>query len=199
MPNLYVGLDGEMTAGDPRKGGRLIQIGIATGVAPGERITELIGWSAGEYTAEPKAMAVHGISEATILAAPRGPEVDARLRDWCLARGAAEGRRSMVAVGFNVGAFDLPFVRDTLPLTASLLSRRSVDLNAVCFTLGECLSHGGSRPKWSTWKRLCREAAEKELTAAGIATAWHDAGYDALAALLSWRWLCARIAAGREE
>jgi DNA polymerase III epsilon subunit-like protein len=199
MPNLYVGLDGEMTAADPHRGGRLIQIGIATGTGPEERITELIGWDAGDFTADPKAMAVHGIPEEVILAAPRAPEVDAKLRDWLLARGAIDGRRSVVAVGFNVGAFDLPFVRDTLPLTAALLSRRSLDLNAVCFTLGESLAHGGSRPKWNTWKRLSKEAAERDLTAAGIATAWHDAGYDALAALVSWRWLCARIGEGRAK
>ena len=85
--------------------------------------------------------------------------------------------------GWNVGAFDLPFVRDTLPGLASLLSRRSVDLNAVCFTLGGTLPYFGSRPKWNTWKRLSKEAAQAELTAISVAPKWHDAGYDALAAL----------------
>ena len=140
-------------------------------------------------------MAVHGIPVETIFKAPRAPEVDERLHAWCLARGASAERRSVVAVGFNVGAFDLPFVRDALPKTTALLSRRTVDLNAVCFTLGDALLLGGSRPKWSTWKRLAKDAAQAELTALGVAPQWHDAGYDALAALVSWRWFREKVRA----
>jgi hypothetical protein len=99
-----------------------------------------------------------------------------------------------VAVGWNVGAFDMPFVRDALPMTCPLFSRRTADLNAVCFTLGGALHLGGSTPKWSTWKRLAKEAAQSSLLAAGVATDWHDAGYDAVASLAAWNWLRDRIA-----
>ena len=60
--------------------------------------------------ADPKAMEVHGIPESEIHAAPRAAEVDSRLHDWCLEHGASEDKRALIAVGWNVGAFDMPFV-----------------------------------------------------------------------------------------
>ena len=86
MAHVFLGLDGEMTAADLAAGGRLIQIGLAVGEGEDDRVCELIGWGPGEFTADPTAMAVHGIPEKTILAAPRAEEVDARLSAWCLAR-----------------------------------------------------------------------------------------------------------------
>ena len=194
MPNTFIGLDGEMTAADLSAGGRLIQIGLAVGEGEDDRITALIGWSEGDYFAEPVAMGVHGIPPETIHAAPRAPEVDERLRDWCLVRGATEDRRTLVTVGWNVGAFDLPFVQHCLPRTFALLSRRSVDLNAVCITLGGAAEHGGSRPKWTGWKRMSKRAAEDRLSALGVEPQWHDAGYDALASLFAWEWIRERLA-----
>jgi hypothetical protein len=195
MPNIFMGLDGEMTSPDLGAGGRLIQIGAAVGTAADERITELIGWDEGDFHADPKAMEVHGIPVETIVAAPRAPEVDERLHDWCLAHGARADRRAVISVGWNVGAFDLPFVQHALPKTFGLLSRRSADLNAICFALGDSVDFGGSRPSWTGFRRMSKRHAEEELEKLGIAPAWHDAGYDALAALLSFRWL--REVAGR--
>ena len=77
MANVFIGLDGEMTSADLDAGGRLIQIGLAVGTESDDRITELIGWDDGEFVAEDKAMAVHGIPVETILAAPRPPEAAA--------------------------------------------------------------------------------------------------------------------------
>lgn len=189
MANIYLGLDGEMTCADLAAGGRLIQIGLAVGTGDDERITELIGWDEGEFFAEEKAMEVHGIPVETILAAPRAPEVDERLYAWCLAHGGKADKRKLVTVGWNVGAFDLPFVQQALPKTFSLLSRRSADLNAICFALGGMLDLGGSRPAWTGFRRMSKRHAEQSLTKLGIEAAWHDAGYDALAGLLSFEWL----------
>jgi DNA polymerase III epsilon subunit-like protein len=189
MANIFMGLDGEMTSADLDQGGKLIQIGLATGTEPEERITELIGWDRDDFFADPVAMAVHGIPEETIVAAPRAPEVDEKLHEWCLAHGGKPEKRKLVTVGWNVGAFDLPFVRHTLPKTFTLLSRRSADLNAICFALGDTVNMGGSRPAWTGFRRMSKRAAEKQLTKLGIDPAWHDAGYDALAGLLSFRWL----------
>jgi hypothetical protein len=189
MPNLFMGLDGEMSSADLDAGGRLIQIGLAVGTAPQDWITELIGWDEGEFVAEAKAMEVHGITRETILAAPRAPEVDERLSAWCVDRGGRGDRRSIVAVGWNVGAFDLPFVRHALPQTFALFSRRSADLNAICFALGNALTLSGSRPSWTGFRRMAKRQAEQALEKLGIEPAWHDAGYDALAGLLSFLWL----------
>ncbi len=186
-----------MTGADLAAGGRLIQIGLAFGTGPGEWIAERIGWDPGDYAADPRAMAVHGISEQEIRDAPRAEVVDRRLYEWCRAHGGTPEKRRLVAVGFNVGAFDLPFVRDALPETSRLLSRRSVDLNAVCFLLAGTLVHGGSRPSWTGWRRLAKRAAEARLAGEGIEPAWHDAGYDALASLVAFEWLRARVAGVR--
>ena len=115
--------------------------------------------------------------------------VDDRLHAWCLERGASEKKRVLVPVGWNVGAFDLPFVRDTLPRTYGLLSRRTVDLNAVCFTLAGALTVEGGHPKWTGFKRMARTHAEETLQELGMPPGWHDAGYDALASILAWRYL----------
>jgi hypothetical protein len=189
MAHIFTGLDGEMTSADLRAGGRLIQIGLAVGTEPEERFCSLIGWDRGDFVADPTAMLVHGIPEEEIVAAPRPDRVDRDAEEWCLARGASEEKRAMVPVGWNVGAFDLPFVRQALPRTYRLLSRRTVDLNAVCFTLAGVAWLGGSQPRWTGWRRLAKREAEDRLTALGIEPAWHDAGYDALASLVSWRWL----------
>ena len=193
MPNVFLGLDGEMSASDLARGGRLVQIGLAAGTAESDRFVEVIGWAEGEFAADPKAMAVHGIPAERILAAPRAAEVDERAFAFCLAHGGSAAHRTLIAVGWNVGAFDMPFVKDALPRTCSLFSRRTVDLNAVCFTLGGVLRLGGSSPKWNTLKRLAKDAAQAALLAGGTATTWHDAGYDALASLLAWQWLRDRI------
>ena len=81
MANLYLGLDGEMTAADVNAGGRLIQIGLAFGTGPGDYTCEMIGWDRDDFHADPTAMAVHGIPEEEIVAAPRAPEVDERLHE----------------------------------------------------------------------------------------------------------------------
>ena len=134
-------------------------------------------------------MAVHGIPREAIVAAPRAPEVDERLYEWCLRHGGRVDKRKLVTVGWNVGAFDLPFVRQALPKTFTLLSRRSADLNAICFALGGAVTIGGSRPGWTGFRRMSKRHAEQALTKLGIEPAWHDAGYDALAGLLSFLWL----------
>ena len=189
MAIAFVGLDGEMTGADIREGAKLVQIGASVGVAPEEQFCSLIGWAPGEYFADPKAMEVHGIPPEEIHAAPRADEVDDRLYEWCLENGGTAEKRALIAVGWNVGTFDMPFVRDALPRTYGLFSRRSADLNAVCFALGRVARHSGSFPSWTAWRRMSKRAAEKELTDLGIGATWHDAGYDAVASLLSWQWL----------
>lgn len=59
------------------------------------------------------------------------------------------------------------------------LSRRSVDLNAVCFTFA---ATAGST--WKGLKKRSKRYAEERLGR----SEWHDAGYDAAAALLCWEY-----------
>lgn len=193
MPARVVGLDGEMTCSDLARGGRLIQIGVAVGLEREQRFTSFVGWPENEYVTDPKAMRVHGISDKAIATASPAPEVDGRLRAFLLANGADPRKKTIEPVGWNVVGFDMPFVRDALPRSAELISRRGVDLNAVCRTLDGILEFEGSRPSTSGWKRLAKRAAEQVLTGYGIDEEWHDAGFDAAAALAAWQWLRAVI------
>lgn len=186
MPLIFCGLDGEMTSSEISEGGALIQIGLS--LAPDTTFTATIGHRPGSYTADPKAMAVHGITEAAIAAAPSAAVVDAQARRWLLAHGASTAKKLVIPVGFNVGAFDMPFVKATLPGTYRLLSRRTVDLNAVCFAM-DGMPYEGSTPRWTGWKRLAKRAAAQTLADVGVDAAWHDAGYDAAAALVAFEWL----------
>ncbi len=141
-----------MTGTDGSAVHQLIQIGVAT--APDEVFVSDIGYE--DWNENPESMAVHGLSADRIRAAPRADAVDA-----------------------DIAAFDLPYVRSYLPRFTSHLGRRSVDLNAVCFTFART---AGSR--WKSLKKRSKRFAEEQLDSAQ----WHDAGYDAVAALLCWEY-----------
>ena len=99
------------------------------------------------------------------------------------------GNRKLV--GWNVGSFDVPFVRKHLPGVASVLSYQSADLNAACFIISEAqgISYKGLKARA---KEYAAEMALKD----GLDEAWHDAGYDALASLYAWEYLKMRVEEG---
>ena len=92
--------------------------------------------------------------------------------------------KGLIAVGWDVAAVDLPYISHYLPRFAALLSRQTVDLNAVCFTIA-----GDASFRWKSLRRNAERHAEEELGRAD----WHDAGFDAAAALSSWNYLRALI------
>jgi hypothetical protein len=142
MTKRLIGLDGEMSDSELADGAVLIQIGVAFDAT--ERFSALLGWPDGSYFKTDRAMAVHGIDPVAIAEADPPAEVDAQLEAWLLARGADSEKRALVPVGYNVGAFDLPFVAAYLPRTSQLLSRRPTA--AALFLSIECpllpSSHG---------------------------------------------------------
>ena len=198
----FFGLDGEMTSADLSEGGHLCQIGLAARVNGNELdvYSSVIGprsEDGAEVQRDPKAMAVHGIPWSAIVSASPPWVVDAYTLGWLRGHGAeADNRGRTVVVGWGVGTFDMPFVRATLPRTAALISRRYVDLNAVCFALGGL--HAGG-PKMNGWKRMSKRYAEESLQKKRVTGGWHDAGYDAAAALESFDYLRAAIARGGKQ
>lgn len=198
MTVRFFGVDGEMSAADLSGGGRLIQVGVvahtdAAGVleADGSDVFTSVIRPAGEFAWDEEAAAVHGLTVDDVLDAPAAAEVDAALHAWLVARGASPtGAGSVIAVGFNVGSFDLPHLAAVLPRSAALFSRRSVDLNALCFTL-DGATYAGSVPSWTGWKRMAKRYAEAEIAALSSSAEpnAHDAGYDAQLHLFCWRFL----------
>jgi hypothetical protein len=108
-------------------------------------------------------------------------------------------RTRLVTVGFNVAAFDHPFFRHALPHTTSLISRRAVDLNALCFALdGWDPNPNITTPRtWTGWKRSAKRYANARLTTEGHPGADHDAGWDAAQALYALEYLRAHIHVSR--
>lgn len=193
MSIRFFGLDGEMSGADLHEGGRLIQIGVAalpggpSDLGKAETFASLL--NPGEMSWELEAEAVHGYSMQEVQKSDSASSVDEALYDWMLANGASPKRRDCIAVGFNVGSFDLPHLHEVLPKTASLFSRRSVDLNALCFTL-DGLARDGEAMSWEQWKQLAKSYAITRITTLGYSDgAPHDAGYDALIHLYGWQFL----------
>lgn len=194
MPKFF-GLDGEMSTADLETGGRLIQIGVASHTSSDGTITQVPDFfssliNPGYFEWDDRAAAVHGHTREDILNAPSAEEVDRALLSWLADRGVTAKHRDSIPVGFNVGAFDMPHVRCVLPLSAAVFSRRTLDLNALCFTL-EGLEYQGTAPKWKGWKKMASTYAERSLMPflQGGNLAAHDAGYDALLHLYAWRFL----------
>ena len=188
--SLLIGLDGEMSDSELDKGAVLIQIGICDQY--GNTFESLIGHPEGWYKTE-QASKVHCIPDEDILAAERAPEVDIRLRWWlesrlgdALLRGDHTGLRPFIPLGWNVGGFDMPFVRKFLPKSCEIISRRSLDLNALCYSYEQAeVTYHGERTSFNQWKQLAHDYAESRLGD----TNWHDALFDAQAGLEGYHFL----------
>ena len=195
----FVGLDGEMTGSASRERGivaskkyALIQIGLAT-MDVGERpepvvfkpetlhtYTSDIGYDT--WNSQPQAMEVNKFTPERIRAGPRADKVDEAACAW-LDANVGPGKRNLHAVGWNVGAFDLPFVTEYLPKTFNRFSYRSVDLNSILFSMAD------TDNDYKRLKHKAKSGAEAELRNQGIIPEWHSAVYDAAAALVAFKLL----------
>ena len=188
--SLLIGLDGEMSDSEIDKGAVLIQIGVCDQY--GNTFESLIGHPEGWYKTE-QASSVHRIPDEDILLAAPAPSVDERLRIWLdtrlhdsYIRGDHTGLRPFIPLGWNVGGFDMPFVRKFLPLSCEIISRRSVDLNALCYSFEQSLvTYHGERKSFNQWRQLAHDYAESLLGN----TIWHDALFDAQAGLEAYNFL----------
>lgn len=187
---LLIGLDGEMSDSEIDKGAVLIQIGVCDDY--GNTFESLIGHEPGWYKSA-QASEVHKISDEDILSAPRADVVDRRLCRWletrleeARVRREHTGIRPFVPVGWNVGGFDMPFVRATLPESCKLISRRSLDINALCFAFEDArVTLHGERLSFSKWKERAHDYAGDVLGDGN----WHNALFDAQASLEAYNFL----------
>jgi hypothetical protein len=188
MGYLYLGLDGEMSSSELKDGGRLIQIGIAT--EDGVSLSYLM--NPGECQWSEVAFGVHGITLESLQSAPLPDEVDEQLYEQLILLGANPRNRSKtVPVGWNVGAFDMPFVQNSLPKSFSLFSRRTVDLNALCFALDH-KEENGMPVNAETWKKHSKAYAIAKIGSENQ----HDAGWDSLMHIYCFEYLKKNINGG---
>jgi hypothetical protein len=189
-----------MSAADLAAGGRLIQLGIAADtdidgtVAEGSEALSLL-INPGDMHWDQTAEAVHGFTREEVAQALPAAEADILVYEWMLTQGVdAKRRANTVAVGFNVGSFDLPHLAAVLPRTYSLFTRRSVDLNAIIFAL-EGAELNGMSAGFDAWKAAAKRYAMERIEAFAFERGGqaHDAGYDALLHLHVWRYLRAAV------
>ena len=179
----YIGLDGEMSSADINSGGKLIQIGLAKFDENGEMVSTSELLNPGTMDWQEEAYNVHQIEQWEVETLGKAPsEVDPGLADWVT---TSKSRRDVVAVGFNVGAFDFPFLSQTLPILKSRLSRRSVDLNSIIFALADN-DHEVQRIK-SASKAYAHEMMEGLFE--GRRNREHDAEFDAIMSLYCFEYL----------
>jgi hypothetical protein len=176
---VIAGVDIE-TTGSELRSHRTLQVGIADGAglyycydvgdwSPRVRWSSYGPFFPDDIVPTPEALQVNKWTEARYNASQPHDEVDIILEHMLRAHGLKE--RSIVAVGWNIAGFDVPFLQRDLPRFAKFLHYRTVDLNACCFMLA-----GSSREAYLTFKdNLKKQATERLAEAERL----HDAGYDA--------------------
>jgi DNA polymerase III epsilon subunit-like protein len=178
----YIGIDGEMSSSDIKDGGKLIQIGMAKHV---DGKVESIGvmLNPGSVTWSEEAESVHLFTRDYIEKHGEDPPlVDEMLANWA---NKTNRRRDHVMVGFNVGAFDRPFIEQLLPNLFSKFSRRSVDLNSIIFALAETNEEVESIKADAKRYALHKMHGMFE----GFKDRYHDAEYDAVMSLYCFEYL----------
>lgn len=175
MRPAFAGLDIETTGSAPDS--QLIEIGVAIGADVFESV---VGWPLDMLNITAKAMKINNIALANIETAPRAYQIDALLAQWLDARVTAG--RLLLPVGWNVGTFDMSYVRPLFPHSMKFFhTYRSCDLNAITFMLSDARDIA-----YDTLKKNAKKYAEENLP---VSAKWHRAGYDAQAALLSLRYI----------
>jgi DNA polymerase III alpha subunit (gram-positive type) len=178
----YIGLDGEMSSADIHTGGKLIQIGMAK-MQDGKMISIASMLNPGSMEWSEEAEAVHEFTQDYVEKFGLDPSlVDQELASWV---GHGLERRDTIAVGFNVGSFDMPFVKQSLPILFSKFSRRTVDLNALIFSLSD------TDKEFQKIKANAKRYAEQQMNNMfdGFKNRQHDAEYDSVMALYCFEYI----------
>lgn len=172
----FVGLDVETTGTELGKSA-LVQIGIALPNITYVRDVRDPLVTTGEIVPDPEALKINGFTMGRIQKAQRIEEVDLILADR-LKEDHGITEKSLIAVGWNVGGFDLPFIRRDMPRVSQFFHYRVVDLNSIVFLLA------GNGPNYDRFKEQLKKEAETRVTSTA---GWHDAGFDAEASLAAFQ------------
>lgn len=180
--NIYIGLDCETSSRSLSSGGKLIQFGISFYSSDGGFYTFSDYVRNEEMAWDSEAELIHGISYDYLADKRSAVDVDNDL--YTIIKDIKSSNYNLVAVGYNVGSFDLPFFNEAFPLSMSLFSHRVVDLNSLCFLLDSVYSDPkGLTHSWS--KPYLKDYAHSYMLSSGVNLQAHDAGYDAAEAIIS--------------
>lgn len=189
---LFIGLDGEMSDNDIDNGAALIQIGFAILKDDGLNATystiNPILVDDGQLHWSDEAAKVHNIPLEEVFNSPVSFEVDRQMKDWLINKAGLDpkSRINNVPVGWNVAGFDMPYLKKYLPASYALFSRRTVDLNAICFALGGAVKSA----EW--WKKAAKEYAE-EMCPPTEGYGPHNAGWDAIMSIYCFEYLSSAV------
>lgn len=178
----YIGIDGEMSGTEIENGHKLIQIGMAKFVD--EKMTSIGSLlNPGAMAWSEQAESVHQFTRDHIETYGEDPSViDPVLAEWA---NPTDQRRDFVMVGFNVGSFDRPFIKQQLPITFGKFSRRCVDLNSIIFAMSE------TNTQFERIKGRAKDYAFEMMEGMfeGFKDRQHDAEYDAVMSLYCFEYL----------
>jgi DNA polymerase III epsilon subunit-like protein len=175
---LFIGLDIESSGTNLNQGARVIQVGYAYN-EDGAYWTGESGVNPLEFAWSAEAQAVHNITLEEVNTFPEATEVDKKFSSEFIDFRNQEV--TLIAVGFNVGSFDLPFIRESLPIFSKNFSHRVVDLNSLIFALAKS---SGSSSNFESIKSELKNKAEKIIATILPDKHAHSAGYDALEAII---------------
>ncbi len=168
---LFTGLDIETTGTDPNKSHRLIQIGIA--LPNGHKVVHDV-LPIGDIMIQAEAMGINHFTLARIGAAETQLIVDNLVSTTLVSYGYNEN--SLTPVGWNVGGFDMTFIKKELPRTAAFFTYRTLDLTALAI-MHELRSGKSYRDLKVEFAAIVAKQLGRDER--------HDALYDAEAALVA--------------
>ncbi len=165
----FAGLDIETTGLDAYGGHRLIQIGIV--LPDGEKICHDV-LPMGEMTIDPGAMEVNKFTIERIQAGTPNDELDETLSRYLSDKHYTPNE--LTPVGWNVGGFDMVFIKKELPKTSKFFSYRALDLTGVAIMHELRTGRSYKELKEEFHARIAEKLGRDKR---------HDALYDAEAAL----------------
>ncbi|MFM7088876.1 MAG: hypothetical protein ACKOW9_05105 [Candidatus Paceibacterota bacterium] len=180
--NIIVGLDCETSARSLVDGGRLIQFGLSyyDGVGGYNLLSEYVRWDSMKW--EDQAEGIHNISKEMLLDMRYANDIDESLYKFI--KPLNDSGLNLIAAGYNVGSFDLPFFHHAFPETMRLFSHRVVDLNSICFIL-DSVNGVSAKTHPTPFKSILKEYSNDLIQSHLPNLDPHDAGYDALEAIFS--------------
>lgn len=197
---MYIGLDFETTGLDPLKHVPLT-LGLAWESASGIVSHEFTFKfpSSGRWDVE--AMHVNKINpEMYSVVRPEYIAEDIDRMDWEICSFLMEREwspfdKSLIPVGWNVGGFDMRFMQTFFPQASKFFSHRYMELNSLAYAADFFSPYKSNVPI----KEACKGWAETAGQHDGHEVNWHNAEWDAIASVYSFKFMRERLENAQQD